>query len=166
MPTFPNKIVQNSQTRQLQAILDTHSYSTSAFVPTKTITVCKIHSYNHLWKLATPNFWIFCSFSSSCSVKLAYCKSGKVLTMVFKQNGSFLLLAWSLTKRIFVTLLKTVLSKISLICWKPFSVCACTCIMFHRKVGLKCVGPREWVEGGGASANTSKYIRMVKHSTK
>ena len=48
-----------SQTQQLQAILDTYTYSTSTFVPTKTLTVRKIHSYNDLWKLAKPNFWIF-----------------------------------------------------------------------------------------------------------
>ena len=46
--------------------------------------------------------------------------------------------------------------------------CMGTCvprsIYSYRKVGLKCTGPREWVEVGGARANTSKYIRMVKHS--
>ena len=66
-------MAQNPQTRQLQAISDTYTYSTSDFVPTKTLTVRKIHGYNHLRKLAKPNFGIFCS---SSSVELAYRKSG------------------------------------------------------------------------------------------
>ena len=58
-PNFSNRTAQNSQTLQLQAILDTYTYSTSALVPTKTLTVRKKHSYSHLRKLAKLNFWIF-----------------------------------------------------------------------------------------------------------
>ena len=65
-------MAQNSQTQQLQAVLDTYTYSTSAFVPTKTLKVRKIHSYNDLRKLVKPHF---CS-SSSSSVELAYRQSG------------------------------------------------------------------------------------------
>ena len=53
---------------QLQAILDTYTYSTSAFVPIKTLTVHKIHSYNDAnW----PNR-IFGFLFISSSVELAY----------------------------------------------------------------------------------------------
>ena len=72
MPTFPNRKAQNSQKRQLQAILDTYRYSTSAFVPSKTHKVRKIHSYNDLRKLAKQHFCC----SSSPSVELAYRQSG------------------------------------------------------------------------------------------
>ena len=68
-------MAQNSQTRQLQTLLDTYTYSTSDSVSAKTLKVRKIHSYNDLRKLPHPPFWIFCS-SSSSSVKLAYRKSG------------------------------------------------------------------------------------------
>ena len=64
-------MAQNSQTRQLQAILDKCTYSRSALVSTKTLKVRKIHSYNDLQKLVKPHF---CS-SSSSSVKLAYRQS-------------------------------------------------------------------------------------------
>ena len=59
----------NSQTRQLQAILDTYTYSRSAFVP---LIVRKIHNYNDLQKLVKPHF---CSSSSSSSIELAYRQS-------------------------------------------------------------------------------------------
>ena len=42
-----------------RATLDTYTYSRSAFVPTKTLTARKIHSYNDLRKLAKLHFWIF-----------------------------------------------------------------------------------------------------------
>ena len=61
----------SSQTRQLQAILDPYPYSTSAFLPTETLKVRKIHSYNDLQKLVKPHFYS----SSSSSVELAYCPS-------------------------------------------------------------------------------------------
>ena len=64
-------MAQNSQTRQLQTLLDTYTYSTSDSVPAKTLEVRKIHSYNDLRKLTQPHFC-----SSSSSIKLAYCKSG------------------------------------------------------------------------------------------
>ena len=51
----------------------------SAFVPTKTLRVRKIHSYNDLRKLAKEHFWVFCSSLSSSfssSVELAYRQSG------------------------------------------------------------------------------------------
>ena len=70
-----------SQTRQLQTLLDTYTYSTSDSVPVKTLKVRKIHSYNALRKLPHTPFWIvlfiiifffiFFFFSS-----LAYRKSG------------------------------------------------------------------------------------------
>ena len=76
MPTFPYKTVQNSQTRQLQALLDTYTYSTSASVPTKTLKVRKIHSYMTYRNGPTPFFGFFCSSSSSSSsIELAYCQS-------------------------------------------------------------------------------------------
>ena len=70
-------MAQNSQTRQLQAILDAYTYCTSAFVSSKSHEVRKIHSYNDYRKLAKPHFWIFLFiiFSSS-SVELAYRQSG------------------------------------------------------------------------------------------
>ena len=37
---------QNSQTQQLQALLDTYTYSMSVSVPTKTLKVRKIQCYN------------------------------------------------------------------------------------------------------------------------
>ena len=68
-------MAQTSQTWQLQAILDTYTYSRSAFVPTKTLKVRKIQSYNDLQKLVKP---YFCSSSSSSSsyssIELAYRK--------------------------------------------------------------------------------------------
>ena len=77
-------MAQNSQTRQLQAILDTYMYSTSAFVPTKTLTVHKLHSYNDLRKLAKPNFRVlFIIFSSSSSVELTYRQSATSTLDVF-----------------------------------------------------------------------------------
>ena len=109
MPTFPYKTAQNSQTWQLQALWDTYTYSTSAFVPTKTLKVRKIHSYNNLQKLVKPHF---CSTSPPSSLLLLLlqlnwptAKVPQVLSMVFTQNGSFPLRAWSLTNKIFVTLL-------------------------------------------------------------
>ena len=72
---FQNRMAQNSQTRQLQTLLDTYTYSTSDSVPAQTLKVRKIHSYNDLRKLPHPPFWNFCSSSSSSSVKLAYRKS-------------------------------------------------------------------------------------------
>ena len=47
-------MAQNSQTRQLQALLDTYTYSTSDSVPAKTLKVRKIHSYNDLLNLPPP----------------------------------------------------------------------------------------------------------------
>ena len=78
-------MAQNSQTRQLQALLDTYTYSTSDSVPAKTLKVRKIHSYNDLRKLPHPPFWIFCSSSSSSSssVELAYRKSGTSTVLGF-----------------------------------------------------------------------------------
>ena len=74
-PTFPYKTAQNSRTRQLQALLDTYTYSTSAFVSNKTLKVRKIHSYNDLQKLVKPHFCSSSSSSSSSSIELAYCQS-------------------------------------------------------------------------------------------
>ena len=65
-------MAQNSQTRQLQTLLDTYTYSTSDFVPAKTLKVRKIHSYNDLRKLPQTPFW---TSSSSSSEKLAYSTS-------------------------------------------------------------------------------------------
>ena len=65
-------MAQNSQTRQLQVLLDTYTYFTSVSVPAKTLKVRKIHSYSDLRKLAKPHF---CS-SSSSSVELTYRQSG------------------------------------------------------------------------------------------
>ena len=45
---FPYRMAQNSQTRQLQVLLDTYTYSRSVSVPAKTLKVRKIHSYNDL----------------------------------------------------------------------------------------------------------------------
>ena len=79
----------NSQTRQLQALLDTYTYSTSDSVPAKTLKVRKIHSYNDLRNLPHPPFWIVCSSSSSSSssssnsVELAYLKSGTSTVLGF-----------------------------------------------------------------------------------
>ena len=54
-----NRMAQNSQARQLQAIFAPYTYSTSAFVPTKTLTVRKIHSYNHLYGNWPNRFFLF-----------------------------------------------------------------------------------------------------------
>ena len=68
-------MAQNSQTRQLQALLDTYTYFMTASLPTKIFKVRKIHGYSDLRKLVKPHF---CSSSSSSSnsVELAYRKSG------------------------------------------------------------------------------------------
>ena len=78
-------MAQNSQTRQLQALLDTYTYSTSDSVPAKTLKVRKIHSYNDLRNLPHPLFGFFCSSSSSSSnsVELAYRKSGTSTVLGF-----------------------------------------------------------------------------------
>ena len=73
-PFFHTKRLRTLQTRQLQALLDTYTYSTSAFIPTKTLKVRKIHSYSDLQKLVKPHF-CSSSFSSSSSVELAYRQS-------------------------------------------------------------------------------------------
>ena len=75
MPIFPCRKAQNSQTRQLQTLLDAYTYSTSDSVPTKTFKVHKIHSDNDLRKLAKPHF-CSSSSSSSSSIELAYRQSG------------------------------------------------------------------------------------------
>ena len=75
-------MAQNSQTWQLQTLLDTYTYSTSDSVPAKTLKVRKIHSYNDLQNWPHTPFWIFCS-SSSSSVELAYCKSGTTTLLGF-----------------------------------------------------------------------------------
>ena len=54
-PIFQNRMAQNSQTRQLQTLLDTYTYSTSDSVPAKTLKVRKIHSYNDLRNLPHNN---------------------------------------------------------------------------------------------------------------
>ena len=74
----PHRMAQNSQTRQLQAILDMYTYSTCVSVPAKTLKVYKVHNYNDLQKLAKPHF-----FSSSSSVELAYPKSGTSILLGF-----------------------------------------------------------------------------------
>ena len=76
-------MAQNSQTWQLQALLDTYTYSTSASVLTKTFKVPKIHSYSDLRKLAKPHFCSSSSSSSSNSVELAYRKSGTSTVLGF-----------------------------------------------------------------------------------
>ena len=80
----------NSQTWQLQAILDTYTYSRSAFVPGKTHTLHKIHSYNDLWKLAKLHFWIYI-FGSLLPLQLKWptAQVAQVFMTVFTQNGSF-----------------------------------------------------------------------------
>ena len=85
-------MAQNSQTRQLQAILEAYTYCTSAFVPTKTLTVRKIHGYNHIWKLAKLNFGYLLLLLLLLLLQLNWptIKVAQVLTMVFTQNGSFL----------------------------------------------------------------------------
>ena len=95
MPTFLNRIAQNSQMRQLQAPLDTDTYSTSAFVPT-------IQGYNDLRKLAKQIF-LFIIFLIQLNWPTT--KVVRVLSIVFIQNDSFLLGGGSLTKRFLVTLL-------------------------------------------------------------
>ena len=155
-PTFPYKTAQNSQTRQLQALLDTYMYSTSAFVPTKTHEVRKIHSYNDLQKLVKPHF-----SSSSSSVKLAYCPSA-----TSTRDGFY-------TKRLLsvacVILDQENLRNFTQSCITedfPYLLeaifCMCTCNHVSQKGGAQARGSAG-VEGGGARANTSKYIRMVKH---
>ena len=58
-PIFQNRMAQNSQTRQLQTLLDTYTYSTNDSVPAKTLKVGKIHSYNDLWNLPHTPFLFF-----------------------------------------------------------------------------------------------------------
>ena len=52
-------MAQNSQTRQLKTLLDTYTYSTSDSVPTKTLKVRKIYSYNDLQNLPHTPFLDF-----------------------------------------------------------------------------------------------------------
>ena len=59
------RMAQNFQRQQLQALLDTCTYSMSVSVPAKTLKVCIVHCYNDLRKLAKPPI--------SNSVELAGC---------------------------------------------------------------------------------------------
>ena len=57
---FLNRMAQNSLTWHLQALLSTYTYSMTAFVPSKTLKVRKIHSsYNDIQKLAKRTFGVF-----------------------------------------------------------------------------------------------------------
>ena len=113
-------MAQNSQTRQLQALLDIYTYSRSVSVPTKTPKVRKIHSYTDLRKLAKPHF---CS-SSSSSIELAYRKSGTSNRDGFCTKRLLSVLCVILDQENLRNFTRTVQSKNFLICWKPFCICA------------------------------------------
>ena len=67
-------MAQNSQTWQLQAILDTYTYSRSACVPIKTLTVRKIPSYNDLQKLVKLHFCSSSLLQLNCTLDGFYTK--------------------------------------------------------------------------------------------
>ena len=78
-------MAQNSQTRQLQTLLDTYTYSTSDSVPAKTLKVRKIHSYNDLRKLPhTPFLDIFVHhLLLLLQLNWPTAKAAQVLSLVF-----------------------------------------------------------------------------------
>ena len=81
-----------TQMQQLQAIIDTYTYSTSGFVPTKTHKVHKIHNYNDLQKLPNRTFGFFVHHHLILillQLNWPTAKVAQVLSMVFTQNGSF-----------------------------------------------------------------------------
>ena len=143
-------MAQNSQTRQLQTLLDTYTYSTSDSVPAKTLEVRKIHSYNDLRKLAKLHF---CS-SSSSSIELAYRKSGTSILLGFYMKRLLSVFCVILDQ----TSLASVNRELPYLfnCWKPFSICA---LAFHvsYKGGAQARARRS--RRGGARENTNHQSR-------
>ena len=133
-------MAQNSQTRQLQALLDTYTYSTSDSVPAKTLKVRKIHSYNDLRNLPHPLFESFCSSSSSSSssnsVELAYRKSGTSTVLGFYMKRLLSLACVILDQENLDNFTHNcIIANFPYLLEAIF--CVVTCITFHRKVGLK-----------------------------
>ena len=118
--------VQNSQTRQLQVLLDTYMYS-SASVLAKTVKVHKIYSYNDFWKLAKPNFFLLLIQLNWPTTKVC---TSTLLGFYMKQLLSVVCVMFD-----FPNFIQNCISRSFLICRKPFSVHLHS--MFHRKVGLK-----------------------------
>ena len=128
-------MAQNSQTQQLQTLLDTYTYSTRDSVPAKTLEVRKIHSYNDLRKLAKPHF---CS-SSSSSIELAYRKSGTSILLGFYMKRLLSVLCVILDQENPRNFTRKCKSKNFLICSTVGSHFLFVHVhsTFHIKVGLK-----------------------------
>ena len=149
-------MAQNSQTRQLQTLLDTYTYSTSDSVPAKTLEVRNIHSYNDLRKLAKPHF---CS-SSSSSIELAYRKSGTSILLDFYMKRLLSVLCVILDQENLRNFTRKRKSRTSLFVQLLEAIFyLCTCIHVSYKGGAQA---RAGVEGVGL-VRTQVYSRTVKH---
>ena len=147
----------NSQTRQLQALLDTYTYSTSDSVPAKTLKVRKIHSYNDLRNLPHPPFGYFCSSSSSSSnsVELAYRKSGTSTVLGFYMKRLLSLTCVILDQENLRNFTHNcIIANFPYLSEAIF--CVVTCISRFIERWGSSARRSTGVEAGGARANTSK----------
>ena len=148
-----------AQTRQLQALLDTYTYSTSDSLPAKTLKVRKIHSYNDLRNLPHPPFWIFL-FILLLLLQLNWptAKVAQVLSLVFTWNGPCVRDPRPRESSELYSQLYN--RKFSLFVGSHF-LCGHVHFTFHRKVGLKRAQVRGSTSRSGWGSREHKQVGIT-----